>query len=596
LKALEALCSANYFVDGSKIDGNLEIVLQSILANMRYNQGMDSANAKYPILTSTEGIMLTHDGKRPSIADQLITENELSQTAENCLTALFDNTSASTLKTLFTTILKLLDDAKHLDSSQYLLEILPIVISNSQTQYHFVIISAVLEKLNSESRPRPKTTFVHGLSFLISSGNLAGVTIPELLETCAKHMKLTASSQELESSLKHPLLRSLINAIGSLASYLAYPEQINEIVSFLVNRIQTADLNTASPDTTFSVCILEALVAVVSKSGTPKKRISIQPSVLSFGLLSPLAYLLQSPTSGIRFAVYNLFSRVLITGRMDHGPNEAKEEFCDAIRHSLYALLLHHDAIPADFVLCGNLLISILALHSFKELGIVIPMLFHLSERYFRPEETGVSESAKRAMASLIVEYFLNASEFLNLSQLNKYLKDIKASRLESNQWSPGIELTDDAFNALHARHFSETEAGMILNPVEDRIRRIKVIELTSNDMSKDNAEELKLLDIAWTKEYVSEGLTESISKLNQLALVEKKLHKKPLHHKRSVSAKSTSSKNEAPATRISISDFKEALNHKPATIQSILDDDTAPHVSDLLKSISDTFGYFQLT
>jgi hypothetical protein len=47
LKALEAFCRVNYFVDGSKIDGNLEIALQSILANMRYNQRIDSAHSKY---------------------------------------------------------------------------------------------------------------------------------------------------------------------------------------------------------------------------------------------------------------------------------------------------------------------------------------------------------------------------------------------------------------------------------------------------------------------------------------------------------------------------------------------------------------------
>jgi hypothetical protein len=128
------------------------------------------------------------------------------------------------------------------------------------------------------------------------------------------------------------------------------------------------------------------------------------------------------------------------------------------------------------------------------------------------------------------------------LNDLNEYLKKVKSFRLENHQWCPGIELSEEALTTLHIRHFTETESGMQLKPVEERVQQSKVIELISAELAQDNGEELQHLEHAWAKEFVSEQVTDSSSKLFVPAVAEKRSYKKTLVHKRSVSARSNSS------------------------------------------------------
>lgn len=206
LKALESLCHSNYFVDGSKIDSNVEIVLVSILGNLKSVEKKDS--------TLERAFPSMQELPRQSISDQLFSANEMNQTAERCLSGMFKNTNASTLKTLFSTLFKILDDSGQLENSKYLLDILPIIVTNTQSQYHFVIISVVLEKVNTEARINQKTTAIKALAFLIASGRLAGMTIPELLDTCVKHLKSVTSDKQIPVAERKPIQNALINAVG----------------------------------------------------------------------------------------------------------------------------------------------------------------------------------------------------------------------------------------------------------------------------------------------------------------------------------------------------------------------------------------------
>jgi hypothetical protein len=94
-----------------------------------------------------------------------------------------------------------------------IIQVLKIMLANAPGQYHFVVITLVLENINSESRVGVKTVFVNCLTYLIRNGKLAGITIPELLENCTKHLRMiTSSSSENDAKL---LKKSLIKAIGT---------------------------------------------------------------------------------------------------------------------------------------------------------------------------------------------------------------------------------------------------------------------------------------------------------------------------------------------------------------------------------------------
>lgn len=81
-----------------------------------------------------------------------------------------------------------------------------------------MIISFVLEKLESETRLSPKRTFVKMLQCLIVSEKLAGLTIPELLGVFSQQLnsstKVSAASGSRESADLYSLQVALTEAIG----------------------------------------------------------------------------------------------------------------------------------------------------------------------------------------------------------------------------------------------------------------------------------------------------------------------------------------------------------------------------------------------
>jgi hypothetical protein len=93
--------------------------------------------------------------------------------------------------------------------------------------------------------------------------------------------------------------------IGSLSVNLAYPEQINEIASFLANRAQfacpIADLK--EKDLEFLDSMLGCLREVIKRNEASRetKRISIQPAVLSYALLTPLLiyFQIEAPSTAL---------------------------------------------------------------------------------------------------------------------------------------------------------------------------------------------------------------------------------------------------------------------------------------------------------
>ena len=125
------------------------------------------------------------------------------------------NINAFTLKGLITTSFKLLESSKRLDSFAFLTEFVPLIIANSEPQYHFVVISYALERLDSESNLLVRTTFVYMLNYLIATGTLAGLTIPELLDTFSKILLDSTKSTVGEESERSAFQYALTQAIGN---------------------------------------------------------------------------------------------------------------------------------------------------------------------------------------------------------------------------------------------------------------------------------------------------------------------------------------------------------------------------------------------
>ncbi|KAJ2995538.1 Protein EFR3 B [Globomyces sp. JEL0801] len=581
LKALESLCVTDFFVDGAHIDDSIELVMSAILYNLKFQK--DSAHSPtFPRMTRN----VSNHEKRQSITDQLITDEELKQTAEKCWVGIFKKTNAETLKSLLSTLFKIMDKENKWEPSDDVLDILTIILSSTETQFHFVIVSIVLDRIESESQIGSKTTLVNLLRHFISHGHLGGVTILEFLDKFTRHLSL-CQEQGVSSDLSRPLQNALIQAIGSLAIKLAYPTQFNEIIAFLVNRAQFAHPpeSMTPKENGYLIALLNSLSEVVVKNmkASPEFRASVISVVLAYDVVSPLVTYFESPNTDVHISLYHLIMKCIQNARLESKSNSSRLEFFDNTRKALYLLALKPNNHPADFVIIGNLLTAMLTVDSYPDLGRTIPLIFHIQDK-----ANILSASNQRALGSIFIDYFLFVGQYCGIKELLTYMTKIKDSRLKNNQWSPGVELSEEALVVLSLRRFSETEGSIALQPLTNKLNREEIIMLLTSHIEKDCPADLEKIKREWNREFEIDSTNkDQLSQLVSPQLPKKQIKTPSLNHKRSGSMASTTSKSDKPS--LGIADFKEALVAKAPITNSVLDIKSENH--ELLKNIANTFG-----
>nr|KAJ3422072.1 hypothetical protein HK105_001325 [Polyrhizophydium stewartii] len=477
LKALEAVCGSDSFVLSPNLVPYSKKIIPAVLANMGPSK---------PRPESTELATPSMYTKRRSITDHLITDDELKHSAKVCISGLFGQANVTNLKEFLLSTSKFLDEKSLWSSSVYTLEVvravthvvqvgfrprpriallLLICLAFVQSQYHYVILSLMLERLEFETKPEIKTTVIRVLTFLISDGEgISGLTIPELLETFARHLRSSvekpATDDQMQLHAHARLQQALVEAIGSLAFHLAYPNQINDILSFLVNRLIAEHGSVEA-----SILLLRALDQVMIVytrrfTSSETKRLSIIPANISFELVTPTLVLMSHPSADARLPYFPFLYKAL--GLAVPARDDRDSHGLVALHSSLWRVLydssLNPSHNPADFVIVGMLATRMLQFMPVEDLFVSVPIFMRLQDHVI--EGRVASPEQQRAIGSLVVEYFIHVAMFLSNSELLAYTQSVKQTRLDGHEWSPGFELTCEAIDTLHTRTFSETEAS----------------------------------------------------------------------------------------------------------------------------------------
>ncbi len=311
-----------------------------------------------------------------------------------------------------------------------------------------------MELVGSETDLRRKTIFVRILQHAILDQRLAGITIPELLDTLIQTLKESINSGPKESPDLTSMQVSLTDAIGSLGAHLSYPNQINEIVSFLVNRVQfeKTPANLDKNDQTFLFFILMSLVNIVKNNGIGSSDPSFGPGSLCYNLFVPLLIHFSSQLEEIRVQLYYLLASIINASKLDKKLENVKMEFFEGLHSGLGSYALIQTNLAVDYILLGNLLCNSIAANGPSELGYSVPLLFHAQEQL---PHRSLSSSQKRAFAAMILEYFSFVANYFELSELGKYVEGLRFQRQNARQHSPKIFLTDEAAESLRHKSFS---------------------------------------------------------------------------------------------------------------------------------------------
>ncbi|KAJ3255869.1 hypothetical protein HK103_005882 [Boothiomyces macroporosus] len=578
----------------------MDNVFVAIFTNLDLNKKRDSGMShNFPKMAELKPSPVD---KRQSITDQLITDDELKQTAERCLISIFQKSNATTIKPLMTGLLKNLDQLKYWDNSTYVQRLVQMVVNNCETQYHYAAVSQLLDRLENEPSVLIKTTVVNVLGTMFSDGFLGGLTIPELLDTLIKHMQEITIQQKTELSERRLFQTAIVNTIGSLSQNIAYPNQANEMVAFLVNRMQRDhSYSSFSPtDNELVLCLLECIGAVMEKYGnssSSQKRSSVMPATLSYNIFTAIVPFLESKNPEVRLVLYNIFVRAIQYVRLVSKDDFYRNEFLDTIRKSIFLLALSQSNTPVDYVIFGSLLNTMTLVDVNKNLGKSTALLFNLHQKVAN-SETSVSQ--KRALASISVELLLSFAEMSSNSELQSYMTNVKNSRLEKQQWSPGVELSEKAVLALKDKQFDDTEVSSKPLNIPEELDIQKIKELIKSNVEKESPETVSELIKEWEAEFDPNLLSSTDIATSQevrgespppvtvvVSRVKSIKKQSNLPHKRSTSA--ISSRSEKPSGIVNVSELKESLG--VSTDVKTEPPVESPKVNDLLKSITAAFG-----
>lgn len=297
LKALESLCRSDSFLKRSDVGVYVNMIIPAVLMNIADTRNSFSEH-------SNPGQV---DVKRLSIQDQLITDSELKNIGTRCISSLFASASATSLKIILASFYEVLDENYHWSNPEYILKLFIIIVEAVKKEYRYIITSSLFGRLQTEKDLSLKTTLLNVIRTLISNDNsLMGLTIPELLDTFCWHIKgmcdIKASETDLEQK---PFQDSLIKAIGALSLNLNYSGQTNDILIFLVGKLEIPQNELPNDSERYFVCILESLVQTMksSKLWSEKNENNPRRSVVLINNIGceiylPIITLLTDPSEG----------------------------------------------------------------------------------------------------------------------------------------------------------------------------------------------------------------------------------------------------------------------------------------------------------
>ncbi|KAJ3053762.1 hypothetical protein HK097_003447 [Rhizophlyctis rosea] len=498
LKAIQAVAASESFLSNPNAESYVERMLPAALINIRdplRRQPASKAGHK-----STPSI----HSQRQSITDELITDRGLESTADAVLKELFTKSSVGSSKLQWNMITKYLDDQNEWESTTYVTHIVRIVASAVQAQQRYIVMGSIIDRLNDEKfegSPAAKTSLIQSLTHLITyGGGSVGLTVLELLETLVSHLqrsakRTAAGGEQANDKDELAIQSSLIESIGSLSVHMAYPDQINDIVAFIANRLKL-DLGTSEEQADAVMkeirrLHLRALGAVVVTretqlaNGALARRSSMLRTPVSYELLAPMLQFLSDDDSDLRINFYSFFHGLMTLESMEAAGTTTPSstlKFCAVLHRRLFEFALAPHTNPADFVIIGNLFVASLKRYLIDELVRVTPIIFKLQGLAI--EGAVPTPSRQRAVGNIVVEFFVAAGDYLGNDELSKYAAEVRAGRIERHEWSPDVELKHQAIATLGKRTFSETEGADFINlkPLRTSVDRTRVVEILLKD------------------------------------------------------------------------------------------------------------------
>ncbi|TPX34914.1 hypothetical protein SmJEL517_g02605 [Synchytrium microbalum] len=533
LKGIHSMVASDTFLSGSRAEQYAEKIIPSAMSNVydpTESGEMSAVSPNSPGRTIPPSPGLggpSPAAKRASITDDLITDSELEHIADDTLRDLFAKSNVASIKFLLPPVFQYLDEHEKWPSSVFVIHIIHVITNAVQPQHRYVPMQNMLERLQNQSAtssPEIQTSIVRSLTYLISAGGGSiGMTILELVEVLVGQLLSTTGTSHSTSSThkadaEATLEQALIESVGSLATQVQYPDQVNEILAFLINRLklelptpllpasgaspagssdvpitpvsnrQTAESLTIDSKTITSRKILLrclqmvvhvrfAHVQAVSRDGgggDASSQLSVRrlvPNVVrnpvDYVLIRPTLRLVNDGDVDIRlFAaefLCSLFGLETVEASIGLSTTNSPKFLTD-FNKAIYEYSLSSHNLPVDYIAISNLTCS-----SFKRFGAehiikAIPVLYKVQSTAY--ESKILSPSSQRSLGNIFIDALLTASDILGNLEIREYVVQLRSERMEAGQIQVGLDAGLEVAVTGSRKSFQDIENGLNLSPL----------------------------------------------------------------------------------------------------------------------------------
>ena len=279
------------------------------------------------------------------------------------------------------------------------------------------------------------------------------------------------TSRVTPSSLEKEYVQLLIVSTGNLILGLSYPNQLNDMLSYLVNRLYDVEKKRpilecihALLSTRMSLLDVPSPTSLATTGGgktgrksasSPSLPLTVSHAPVSFELLIPVLKFYNDMHVSTRVLVYKILDTALkLDYKMTHSyPTEADTSFSDRLKSSMADRLLSPSALPVDFVIAGSLLPLLGHVFGGSEIARVVDFIFYLQSELLAGENEKCSATTssdfgarQRALGNLTVLALKELGTLLELEDLVKYVKGVQETREVGKEWEPRLDWTLEAF------------------------------------------------------------------------------------------------------------------------------------------------------
>ncbi|ORX83451.1 hypothetical protein BCR32DRAFT_292025 [Anaeromyces robustus] len=500
LKAIHSVVASNTFLNSPKIDQYL-IIIQPLVENIL----ISTSKANISINNVEEA--KAHTLEKKNVSSDVL---ELENYALKSISELMQKVTPASFEKIISPIYNFLTDKDQWSYLHYLTKILKIAMDSIQNQYRYLLITSLFKRLNnSESNKNDikiQTNIIFVLTFVITSNERSiGLTCLELLDNLSKHLLISVKNKTDSPQDVEVFQSAVVDCIGSLARNIYYPEQTNDMLSFLINRLcfdgeihnenkliptekkiistlsNTAinDLNEyldAEEIIKYRVIIFHCLRRIVDNRKVSDSNTSINQTPIGapIELLIPTLRFLLTDSIEQKVEYFNFMACIL--PYMSESNIQSQTKMNKEYHLVIYDYLNKKSLQVVDYILLYNVINIGLNRFLVEETLITVPLIDRIKE--FK-KDASIEEQI--VYHTLLLSYIENIAILLKNDSFKNYINELKEERKKNNHW---VELDYDIKNIYSYKDKTFKDLGIKedVTPVTEFVTHEKINEFTNFD------------------------------------------------------------------------------------------------------------------